>query len=153
MFIWSFSCIFCVLYVLYYALCIRVVVVTTFRYVLFVKFQNYMLLLYCNALFLYITRNNHLFEKELWYFFSASYLHYSIGGLMPVFDLEDIMAGISVCRNQDRFRLLRLELPKAWAMKKKYWNIHSLIEPLQETTWSHCLEPAPLPLPEASEEL
>ena len=39
----------------------------------------------------------------------------SIGGLMPGIDLEDVMAGISVCRNQDRANVFyRLHLIEAY---------------------------------------
>ena len=62
----------------------------------------------------------------------------SIGGLMPGFDLEDIMAGISVCRNQDLANVFyRLHLIEAYGtgiskIMKAYENMQE--KPAIETT-------------------
>ena len=62
----------------------------------------------------------------------------SIGGLMPGLDLEDIMAGISVCRNQELANVFyRLHLIEAYGtgiskIMKAYENMHE--KPAIETT-------------------
>lgn len=62
----------------------------------------------------------------------------SIGGLMPGIDLEDIMAGISVCRNQDLANVFyRLHLIEAYGtgigkIMKAYESLEE--KPLIETT-------------------
>lgn len=62
----------------------------------------------------------------------------SIGGLMPGIDLEDIMAGISICRNQDLANVFyRLHLIEAYGtgirkIMKAYENMEE--KPMIETT-------------------
>lgn len=62
----------------------------------------------------------------------------SIGGLMPGIDLEDVMVGISVCRNQDLANVFyRLHLIEAYGtgmgkIMKAYKSMQ--IKPVIETT-------------------
>ena len=62
----------------------------------------------------------------------------SIGGLMPGIDLEDIMVGISVCRNQDLANVFyRLHLIEAYGtgMGKIMKAYEGMVEkPVIETT-------------------